>query len=80
MLVGVGGKDTESVVEALSDQIRRLPKTMIDTLTWDRGLLHWHRPLRSPVEPTAAFLGFPFPHAGPSPLTRGASTLLVPRR
>jgi IS30 family transposase len=55
MLVGVGGKDTESVVEALSDQIRRLPKTMIDTLTWDRGLLHWHRPLRSPVEPTAAF-------------------------
>ena len=68
MLVGVGGKDTESVVEALSDQIRRLPKTMIDTLTWDWGLLHWHRPLRSPVEPTAAFLGFPFPHAGPSPL------------
>ena len=37
MLVGVGGKDTESVVEALSDQIRRLPKTMIDTLTWDWG-------------------------------------------
>jgi IS30 family transposase len=25
------------VVEALSDQIRRPPKTMIDTLTWDWG-------------------------------------------
>jgi len=38
MLVRVKGKDTESVVEALSDQIRRLPKTMMDTLTWDRGM------------------------------------------
>ncbi len=37
MLVGVGGKDTESVVAALGEQIRRLPKTMMDTLTWDRG-------------------------------------------
>ena len=37
MLVRVGGKDTESVVAALSEQIRRLPRTMIDTLTWDRG-------------------------------------------
>jgi IS30 family transposase len=37
MLVGVRGKDTESVVVALSEQIRRLPRTMIDTLTWDRG-------------------------------------------
>ncbi len=37
MLVRVSGKDTESVVAALSEQIRRLPKTMIDTLTWDRG-------------------------------------------
>lgn len=37
MLVGVRGKDTESVVMALSEQIRRLPRTMIDTLTWDRG-------------------------------------------
>jgi IS30 family transposase len=33
----VRGKDNESVVEALSDQIRRLPKTMMDALTWDRG-------------------------------------------
>ena len=37
MLVRVGGKDTESVVAALSEQIRRLPGTMMDTLTWDRG-------------------------------------------
>jgi IS30 family transposase len=37
MLVRVGGKDTETVVAALSKQTRRLPKTMIDTLTWDRG-------------------------------------------
>ncbi len=37
MLVRVGGKDTESVVEALSDQIQQLPRTMMDTLPWDRG-------------------------------------------
>jgi IS30 family transposase len=37
MLVRVSGKDTESVVAALSEQIRRLARTMIDTLTWDRG-------------------------------------------
>jgi IS30 family transposase len=37
MLVHLRGKDTESVVEALSGQIKRLPKTMVDTLTWDRG-------------------------------------------
>jgi IS30 family transposase len=37
LLVRVSGKDTESVVAALSEQIRRLPRTMIDTLTWDRG-------------------------------------------
>ena len=37
MLVRVEGKDTESVVAALSEQIRRLPKTIMATLTWDRG-------------------------------------------
>jgi IS30 family transposase len=37
MLVGVGAKDTTSVVAALSEQIRRLPEAMMDTLTWDRG-------------------------------------------
>ena len=37
MLVWVDGKDTESVVRALGEQIRRLPKTMMATLTWDRG-------------------------------------------
>ena len=37
MLVRVKGKDTESVVEALGEQIRRLPRTMMVSLTWDRG-------------------------------------------
>ena len=37
MLVKVTKKDTQSVVKALSHQIQRLPKTMMDTLTWDRG-------------------------------------------
>jgi IS30 family transposase len=37
MLVHLSGKDTESVVRALGEQIRRLPGTMMDTLTWDRG-------------------------------------------
>ena len=37
MLVRVGGKDTESVVRALGEQVRRLPGTMMATLTWDRG-------------------------------------------
>lgn len=38
MLVRVGGKDTESVVAALSEQIQQLPTAMMQTLTWDRGL------------------------------------------
>jgi IS30 family transposase len=37
MLVRVDGKDTESVVRALGEQVRRLPSTMMATLTWDRG-------------------------------------------
>lgn len=37
MLVRVDGKDTESVVGALGEQVRRLPKAMMATLTWDRG-------------------------------------------
>ena len=37
MLVRVRGKDTESVVGALSQQIQRLPEAMMETLTWDRG-------------------------------------------
>jgi IS30 family transposase len=37
VLVRVGGKDTESVVRALGEQVRRLPGAMIDTPTWDRG-------------------------------------------
>src|SRR3712207_2021273 len=37
MLVRVGSKDTESVVAALGEQVRRVPKTMMTTLTWERG-------------------------------------------
>jgi len=37
MLVKVPGKDTASVVPALSREIRRLPSELRQTLTWDRG-------------------------------------------
>ncbi|MDR4469652.1 MAG: IS30 family transposase [Nitrospira sp.] len=38
MLVQVPGKDTTSVVTALSTQIRRLPSALRRSLTWDRGM------------------------------------------
>lgn len=38
MLVGVTDKSTVSVVEALGNQVRELPRAMMDTLTWDRGM------------------------------------------
>jgi len=38
MLVKVPGKDTATVVAALSRQVRRLPATLRRSLTWDRGL------------------------------------------
>lgn len=37
MLVKVNGKDTSSVVSALSKQMKKLPKELRQTLTWDRG-------------------------------------------
>ena len=37
MLVPVAGKDTRSVTEALSEQIRQLPEQLRASLTWDRG-------------------------------------------
>jgi IS30 family transposase len=37
MLVKVNGKDTDSVVPALSRQVRTLPAVLRKTLTWDRG-------------------------------------------
>jgi len=37
MLVKVGGKDTNHVVNALIRQVRRLPSELRQTLTWDRG-------------------------------------------
>ncbi len=38
MLVKVPGKDTATVMAALSRHVRRLPATLRRSLTWDRGL------------------------------------------
>ena len=38
MLVKVGGRDTESVVSALTKHVRKLPAELRQSLTWDRGL------------------------------------------
>lgn len=38
MLVKVAGKDTNSVVTALSQQVRKLPAELRKSLTWDRGM------------------------------------------
>jgi IS30 family transposase len=44
MLVQVGGKDSESVGEALVRQVHRLPQGLMASLTWDRGTeLAFHR-------------------------------------
>ena len=37
MLVKVNGKDTETVINALIKNARRLPKELYRSLTWDRG-------------------------------------------
>lgn len=37
MLFRVSGKETEGVVQALSEGVGRLPEEMMRTLTWDRG-------------------------------------------
>jgi IS30 family transposase len=37
MLVKVAGKDTKSVVTALSKQVKKLPEELRRSLTWDRG-------------------------------------------
>ena len=37
MLVKVAGKDTKSVVTALSKQVQKLPEELRRSLTWDRG-------------------------------------------
>ena len=38
MLVRLRGKDTTSVVRALSRRVRQLPKGLMSSLTWDRGM------------------------------------------
>lgn len=37
MLVKLNGKDTSSVVSALSQQVQQLPVGLMASLTWDRG-------------------------------------------
>lgn len=37
MLVKIGGKDTETVVNALIKHARKLPEELYQSLTWDRG-------------------------------------------
>ncbi len=37
MLVKVDGKDTTTVISALSEQMGKLPKLLKQSLTWDRG-------------------------------------------
>lgn len=38
MLVRLSGKDTNSVVRALTRRVRALPKGLMSSLTWDRGM------------------------------------------
>ena len=38
MLIKVPSKETEAVVAALSQHVRKLPATLRRSLTWDRGL------------------------------------------
>ncbi len=38
MLVRLSGKDTTSVVRALSRRVRALPRGLMSSLTWDRGM------------------------------------------
>ena len=37
-LVRVAGRETRTVVQALTEHVRRLPAGLMATLTWDRGL------------------------------------------
>ncbi len=48
MLVKVPGKDTATVVAALSQCVQKLPATLRRSLTWDRGLEMAQHTLRRP--------------------------------
>jgi IS30 family transposase len=51
MLVKVSGKDTATVVAALSRHVRRLPASLRRSLTWDRGLeMAQHKSFRVDTE------------------------------
>lgn len=68
MLVKVNGKDTNSVVTALSRKIKRLPAELRKSLTWDRGAemaLHTNFSIATDVE-----VYFCDPH---SPWQRGSN-------
>jgi len=54
MLVKVGGKDTETVVNALIKHARKLPQELYKSLTWDRGK-EMAGPSRSHLPPTSRF-------------------------
>ena len=44
MLVQLGGKDSQTVVDALVRKVRELPKGLMTSLTWDRGTeLAYHK-------------------------------------
>ncbi|MEX0827558.1 MAG: IS30 family transposase [Haliea sp.] len=38
LLIKVAGKDTKTVVSALSKEVKKLPKQLRQSLTWDRGM------------------------------------------
>lgn len=38
MLIKVEGKDTKTVVKALTKQVKTLPRQLRQSLTWDRGM------------------------------------------
>ena len=37
MLAKLGGKDSQTVVDALIERVKKLPTNLMQTLTWDRG-------------------------------------------
>jgi IS30 family transposase len=37
MLAKLGGKDSQTVVDALIERVKKLPNNLMQTLTWDRG-------------------------------------------
>lgn len=56
LLVQVDGKDTASVVQALTREVKRLPEGLMKSLTWDRGMeLAKHRTFSMATEVNVFF-------------------------